>query len=378
MQPLSKEQIAGLVAAINGHPGGPGLLRRLAEPFPAEVVSWRVGPTTKDKKKGMALCYIDARDVMDRLDYVMGADWQCDYTAMPDGSYCCRIGLLIDGEWRWRSDGAVTITDSEEADAKEMAQKGSYSDAFKRAAVRWGVGRYLYDVPSPWVELDERRKIVETALPKLRSLLNRHAAAAREKTSPPAEQPRAPEHGGAPGAHAGPTPTPEPWPSADAAVARPSAAAATARAPARPAAGGHVVGPAGEPLAETLLAGIPHTDKQVGRLGLRHITAMFKCATKALAGAPLEFELKGVTYSITPEQAMPDALNAVYGEWWAWFKAMTLPEAERAKVLKALESWKKVAKAFDAAIADRARTAGAQGADPDSGELQYEPPVETA
>jgi Rad52/22 family double-strand break repair protein len=35
------------------------------------------------------------------------------------------------------------------------AEKGALSDAFKRAAVRWGVGRYLYEIKSPWITLEK-------------------------------------------------------------------------------------------------------------------------------------------------------------------------------------------------------------------------------
>lgn len=44
----------------------------LRKPFDPASISWRVGSTTKDKTKGMALAYIDARDVQDRLDAVCG------------------------------------------------------------------------------------------------------------------------------------------------------------------------------------------------------------------------------------------------------------------------------------------------------------------
>lgn len=125
-----------------------GILAALAAPFDPSVVSWRVGSTTGDKSKGMALAYVDARDVQARLDEVMGADWQCEYVPMPNGTCCCRIGLKIEGEWRWRSNGAGA-TDVE-------GEKGQYSDAFKRAAVLWGVGSYLYKTPSPWVQLEHK------------------------------------------------------------------------------------------------------------------------------------------------------------------------------------------------------------------------------
>lgn len=117
-------------------------LSKLATPFPAEKVHWRVGATTKDKDKGIALAYIDARDVMERLDTVVGpGGWQCRYPF----SGCCEIGILVEGEWVWKANGAGE-TDVE-------GEKGQYSDAFKRAAVLWGIGRYLYDLPNQWMPL---------------------------------------------------------------------------------------------------------------------------------------------------------------------------------------------------------------------------------
>lgn len=121
-------------------------LSDLKKPFDPKRVSWRVGSTTSDKSKGLALAYIDARDVQDRLDEVCGIEsWQCRY-ALQGQTTICEIGVKIGDEWIWKADGAGS-TDVE-------AEKGSLSDAFKRAAVKWGVGRYLYDVESPWVELE--------------------------------------------------------------------------------------------------------------------------------------------------------------------------------------------------------------------------------
>ena len=70
----------------------------LSAPFPAEYIDWRVGSTNKDKTKGMALAYIDARTVMDRLDTMCGPDrWQCNY--MQAGSIMiCSIGVNF-GDW---------------------------------------------------------------------------------------------------------------------------------------------------------------------------------------------------------------------------------------------------------------------------------------
>lgn len=147
------------------------ILAALAAPFPSERVSWRLGTMKKDGTGGMALAYIDARDVQDRLDNVVGLDWENEFIAMPNGTLCCRIGIYIDGRMRWRSDGAGA-TDVE-------AEKGTYSDAFKRAGVKWGIARYLYEMPSPWVDVtgDKFKRIADHELPKLRALLDRGGAA---------------------------------------------------------------------------------------------------------------------------------------------------------------------------------------------------------
>lgn len=151
----------------------------LCEPFATDEIEWRVGPTNKSRNggdpatKGVALAYIDARTVMDRLDSVCGIDgWQCNYTAGVNGSIVCNIGIRvghqISGEWVWKADGAGA-TDME-------AEKGALSDAFKRAAVRFGVGRYLYDLDSPWVELEGGKFIKKTEIGKLNDLHDKAAS----------------------------------------------------------------------------------------------------------------------------------------------------------------------------------------------------------
>lgn len=123
-------------------------LADLRKPFKPDVISWRIGSTTKDKSKGMALAYIDARDVMQRLDEVCGPEnWQCDYPHAGEKTVC-RIGIRCGDEWVWKANGA--------GNSDIEAEKGALSDAFKRAAVLWGIGQYLYDLDSPWVALDTK------------------------------------------------------------------------------------------------------------------------------------------------------------------------------------------------------------------------------
>lgn len=129
--------------------GRPQLYADLSAPFESELIDWRIGSTTGDKSKGMALAYIDARTVMERLDAACGPNgWQNKYSAGVNGSIICDIGIRFpDGEWIWKADGAGA-TDVE-------GDKGALSDAFKRSAVRFGVGRYLYDMKSPWVAIEK-------------------------------------------------------------------------------------------------------------------------------------------------------------------------------------------------------------------------------
>jgi hypothetical protein len=141
------------------------IIDQLKKPFDPRLIHWRVGATNARSNggkpsKGIALAYINARDVMKRLNDVVGIDWQCRYPYQG----CCEIGLRIDGEWLWRSNGAGE-TDVE-------GEKGQYSDAFKRAGTMWGIGTYLYYLPNVWVDLNDRGQIInppqlpDWALPK--------------------------------------------------------------------------------------------------------------------------------------------------------------------------------------------------------------------
>jgi len=128
------------------------LFEKLAAPFPADQVHWRVGATKGNR--GMVLAYIDARNVMDRLDSVVTPEsWSDNYEETASGRVICRLSVYFpqSEEWVTKSDGAgSTGTEGE---------KGAISDAFKRAAVKWGIGRYLYSIDSPWIELDQGKYI---------------------------------------------------------------------------------------------------------------------------------------------------------------------------------------------------------------------------
>lgn len=131
------------------------IFEQLAAPFPKEKIHWRAQSVAqKGKNAGkaaMALAYLDARDVMNRLDAAVGmGGWQAEHYDAGGGKLGCKIGIQCGGEWIWKSDGA--------GETQVEAEKGAFSGALKRAAVMWGIGRYLYDLPAPWVpcETEER------------------------------------------------------------------------------------------------------------------------------------------------------------------------------------------------------------------------------
>lgn len=118
-------------------------LAKLREPFAADEIEWRIGQAGKSNGKPWArvLAYVTNRAIMDRLDDVCGPEnWQNEYRAGPEGGIVCGISIRVHrGEWVTKWDGAEN-TEIE-------GVKGGLSGAMKRAAVQWGIGRYLYDLP---------------------------------------------------------------------------------------------------------------------------------------------------------------------------------------------------------------------------------------
>ena len=52
----------------------------LAEPFSSEDVDWRLQNVSKDKTRGLAVAYVTARAIQNRLDEVVGPEnWQDEY-----------------------------------------------------------------------------------------------------------------------------------------------------------------------------------------------------------------------------------------------------------------------------------------------------------
>lgn len=111
---------------------------RLQAPFQVDDVGWRVQQAgiSNNTPWAIVVAYVTNRAIQQRLDEVMKpSGWRNCYEETP-GGFKCGLSLKIDGEWITKWDGANHTT--------VEPIKGGLSDAMKRAAVQWGIGRYLY------------------------------------------------------------------------------------------------------------------------------------------------------------------------------------------------------------------------------------------
>ena len=110
------------------------LFASLAAPFDPQELKVRT-------LSGRQLNYITARTVMNRLDDVLGPENWWDEYQPSENSVLCRLTIRMpDGSTLTKADagGYAGMSDSGDDD------KSGYSDAFKRAAVKFGIARYLY------------------------------------------------------------------------------------------------------------------------------------------------------------------------------------------------------------------------------------------
>lgn len=143
------------------------VLQQLSKPFSVAQISWLPGATTKDKSKCLAMAYADLRAYQNRLDELCGLNWAVSYTPWGERVIC---HLTING---------VTRSSTGEADGGGNAGTSAEAQAFKRACAMFGLGRYLYDLPSVWVEYDDgKRAITDVAIVQL----NQRYVAWYEKT----------------------------------------------------------------------------------------------------------------------------------------------------------------------------------------------------
>src|SRR5215210_6885869 len=126
----------------------------LAAPLPPGVISWRQDgrPISRDGRHiARFVAYIEANTVRERLDAVVPGEWDLTLELLPPVtgldedanqgacSFKARLQVL----------GVIREDVGTGKDYKQAA-----TDAFKRAAVRFGVAHELYAYEPNWVELE--------------------------------------------------------------------------------------------------------------------------------------------------------------------------------------------------------------------------------
>ncbi len=118
-------------------------LKRLQIKTPIEERKYRVGRKFQREGKtyAMMLTYVDARYVMDTLDSIAGCgNWTSEFYELR-GRLFCRITITF-----LREDGTIDMISKTDCGVESNVEKekGEVSDAFKRCAVHFGIGRDLY------------------------------------------------------------------------------------------------------------------------------------------------------------------------------------------------------------------------------------------
>lgn len=178
------------IPVLNGHAGVPNLgpvfgtervkelVAALEEPFDPTEIKWRVTNTTQigsrngPRFRGQMLAYADPRAYTDRLNALFTpAGWTREYTVQLVQNFerkergsaerTITAKIVITSKVTIHGFGAHTGLGEEWAD-NDNAGTAAEAQAFKRACSCFGLGRYLYDLEGQWVDLDEKKRPLET------------------------------------------------------------------------------------------------------------------------------------------------------------------------------------------------------------------------
>jgi len=119
-------------------------------------VKWKVQTSYSNDTKCICVAYIDARDVMDVLNKQAGpGGWQ-DRIEASTGKVVCHIWIKVDDEW---------IRKSDMGDTKDWEEKSASSWAFKRAGIKRGIGKFLYNMDKIYLDYKKEWKFWNALMP---------------------------------------------------------------------------------------------------------------------------------------------------------------------------------------------------------------------
>lgn len=140
-------------------------LARLSDKFIPFDIEWRVQRSGKqgEKQWAMVLAYVTNRAIMERLDDVCGPEnWKNEFERWGEGGVKCGISIRVPQEGEDQFGGKpydwVTKYDGSE-ETKVETTKGGFSASMKRAGVQWGIGRYLYNLESTFVDIQPNKSV---------------------------------------------------------------------------------------------------------------------------------------------------------------------------------------------------------------------------
>ena len=174
------------------------VLERLREPFDPELVEWRV--TNTSGMRGQVVAYADPRAYTDRLNELFTpAGWTREYFVQTvqnfeaprkDGkSTIITAKVMVTSKVTIHGLGSHSGTGEEWA-LDENALTRAEAQAFKRGCVCFGLGRYFYDLPRTWVDLDQNRRPVELpTLPEWALPIRCRGKSGTGKTTAPTQRP---------------------------------------------------------------------------------------------------------------------------------------------------------------------------------------------
>src|SRR5437762_9566819 len=153
---------------------------RLAAALPTDVIAWRQDgrPVQRDGKFfARFVAYIDANTVRERLDGVVPGEWDLTLELLPTMQGDEPGETMCSFKARLQILGVIREDIGTGRDYKQAA-----TDAFKRAAVRFGIGHELYAYEQNWVEVDADGKNARPVESPADAYARRLARAARSKT----------------------------------------------------------------------------------------------------------------------------------------------------------------------------------------------------
>lgn len=155
------------------------VLDELRKPFHPSHITWKPGAVKGDR--ALALAYADLRAYMNRLDEVCGTNWSVAYEPWGEDRIICRLTIM--GVTR-SSTGETT----NEAERSEIGGTVAEAQAFKRASAMFGLGRYLYNLPTGWADFDPASKrFTDKAKARLTGILVQHYRRATDTKTEMAE-----------------------------------------------------------------------------------------------------------------------------------------------------------------------------------------------